>query len=57
MVGAGAWRRATDVQVEFVMLDPYVRKTLHHHNKVPGLAADPWPPSAAVSLADSGLRF
>ena len=26
--------RATDVQVEFVMLDPYVRRTLHHHNKV-----------------------
>ena len=26
--------RATDVQLEFVMLDPYVRTTLKHNGKV-----------------------
>jgi hypothetical protein len=34
MNGCVCMRRADDVQVEFVMLDPYVRADLQHNDQV-----------------------
>lgn len=43
MIAVCYWCRADDVQVEFVMLDPYIRTTLEHNDQVRHIIASTSP--------------